>query len=271
MEQIVYLTSVLVVPFLFRSEKLVEDVTEFASALTLQEPGVSSSEELIDAKSLEESFTTTPPATPQNTIGSSPSTLLSNCEKLLIDAADSASTLALKEPDVSSYELIGSSSESIIASPQMLPYNTIDVSSSSEKTMTDAGDSICAPALQYPDVSSTDEFPDNSSEESISSPRTVPHNTTDGSLQSASSLGSIIFVQSYVNCYQDFYIRMDRRGLFLTYPDVGGPFRSKDEAIHATKYDDEEEELNEALMKMINSWPRPIFSPRVDHDLLLEG
>ncbi|TVU12865.1 hypothetical protein EJB05_46530, partial [Eragrostis curvula] len=52
---------------LFRAEKLMADFAESASALTLQEPGVSSSEEILRTRSLEESIATGPwtlPKTP---------------------------------------------------------------------------------------------------------------------------------------------------------------------------------------------------------------
>ncbi|TVU12718.1 hypothetical protein EJB05_46373, partial [Eragrostis curvula] len=162
-------------------------------------------------------------------------------------AAESASAQTRQGPDVaSSEELIGttSSEETIIVSPQTTPHNTIDVSSSTfpsrREDLVVAGVVQCVSALTLQDsddVSSSDDFSDSSSEEPITgSPRIVSRNTTDDSPQSSSSsLGSKILIQHYANCYQVFYIRMDRSGSFLTYPGVGGPFRSVREAVHATK------------------------------------
>ncbi|CAN6231415.1 unnamed protein product [Urochloa humidicola] len=64
----------------------------------------------------------------------------------------------------------------------------------------------------------------------------VPHNTSDGSQPSASSLGSDIWIRQPPNSFDVFYVRMDRRGTFWTYPNLGGPFQSMDEtekAIHS--------------------------------------
>ncbi|CAN6179529.1 unnamed protein product [Urochloa humidicola] len=64
----------------------------------------------------------------------------------------------------------------------------------------------------------------------------VPHNPSDGSQPSASSLGSDIWIRQPPNSFDVFYVRMDRSGTFWTYPNVGGPFQSMDEtkkAIHS--------------------------------------
>ncbi|KAL6861483.1 hypothetical protein ACP4OV_017183 [Aristida adscensionis] len=95
-----------------------------------------------------------------------------------------------------------------------------------------------------------------SEESMIASAQTVPHNTIDGSPPSASSRspskflnitsskepitaspqaipGCVILVRNPENLHQLFYIRMNHRGLFCMYPDLGGPFRSIDEADDA--------------------------------------
>ena len=66
------------------------------------------------------------------------------------------------------------------------------------------------------------------------SPQPVQHSITDGSSSpSPSSLGSKILRRRPENWYQEFCIRMDRRGSFCVYPDLGGPFQSIDEADDA--------------------------------------
>ncbi|RCV20059.1 hypothetical protein SETIT_4G025900v2 [Setaria italica] len=61
----------------------------------------------------------------------------------------------------------------------------------------------------------------------------VPHNTIDGPLPSASSLGSNILIRQPPNSFEVFYIRIDRRGTFWMYPNLGGPFQSIDETEKA--------------------------------------
>ncbi|XP_072149103.1 uncharacterized protein [Setaria viridis] len=150
-------------------------------------------------------------------------------------AAEFASGQALQDPDVAS-----SKEESITAGPQTAPHDTVNGSSSAFPSSCDKFVSIPT-VTQQDDLDKlfsklTNEFHGSSSEASITaSPRTLPHNTTSSSLQSASSIGSNILIRHPPDCFQTFYIRMDRRGSFCTYPDVGGPFHSVHEADDAIK------------------------------------
>ena len=88
--------------------------------------------------------------------------------------------------------------------------------------MAGPADSTSALTLQGPDVSSSDEYLDSSSEESITdSPRTLPRNTIHGS---PPTLGPNILIYHPANSFEVFYIRIDMRGSFWIYPNVGGPF-----------------------------------------------
>ncbi|KAL6861562.1 hypothetical protein ACP4OV_017262 [Aristida adscensionis] len=149
-------------------------------------------------------------------------------------------------------------------SEKLLP----DVSSSEESLLdaTSMKELITASPRTVPPTSASslslsEELP--SEESMIASAQTVPHNTVDGSPPSSSSRspsklldiassedpitasqqaipGSVILVRNPENLHQLFYIRMNRRGLFCMYPDLGGPFRSIDEADYAlNRYLDE--------------------------------
>ncbi|CAN6202674.1 unnamed protein product [Urochloa humidicola] len=61
----------------------------------------------------------------------------------------------------------------------------------------------------------------------------VPHNTIDDSQPSASSLGSGILIRQPPNSFEMFYVRIDWRGTFWIYPNLGGPFQSIDETEKA--------------------------------------
>jgi hypothetical protein len=107
--------------------------------------------------------------------------------------------------------------------------NTIDGSlrtlpSRSEKFVAGAADSTSILTLQEPDVSSSDEYLDSSSELSeesiIASPRTVLLNTID---DSPPTLGPNILIYYPANLFEVFYIRIDRRGSIWIHPNVGGP------------------------------------------------
>ncbi|TVU12714.1 hypothetical protein EJB05_46369 [Eragrostis curvula] len=220
-----------------RSEKLVAGAIESSSLLTLQKPHLSSLNDFRDSSLDEESVPASQQTVPHNTINGSSSTFPSCCEKILINVAESLSVLSLQEPDDSyleesisnsSVELLGSSSEeSITACPQTVPHNTIDGSSRTspscgEKRVAGSVESAAAPTLQDSD--------DSSSEESITySPRTVPQNITNGSSSPALSPGSNILIRYSQKCSEIFYIRLDQRGRFWVYPDLGGPFKSVDD------------------------------------------
>lgn len=229
----------------FRPDKLVKDVGASASALTLQGPDISSSENLLDNKPLDQLITADPQLVPHNTITGSSSTYPLIPEKLVTDAAESSSVLTLQEPDVSSMDkfLDSSQEESIAASPQTVLHNTIDGSSrtspsSCKKLVTGTVESVSAPILQGLDVSSLDDL--NTSSEESDNPRTVPHNIANSSLSStSSSLGSDILVRHTPKSLQMFYIRSGRRGYFWVYPYLGGPFKSRDDAdFSITLYDE---------------------------------
>ncbi|GJN29700.1 hypothetical protein PR202_gb17950 [Eleusine coracana subsp. coracana] len=197
------------------AEKLAADVDALVSALTLQEPDISSSENLLVNKPLERLTTADP-----QTVSHNPP------EKLL---------LTLQEPDASSMDkfLDSSLEESITGRPQTVIHNTINGSSSTspsscEKLVGGAVVSASAPILEGLDVSSSDVFLDSSSEES-DSPRTVLHNIASASSSETSSLGSDILVRLTPKSLQLFYIRLDRRGYFWVYPYLGGPFKSIDD------------------------------------------
>ncbi|TVU12739.1 hypothetical protein EJB05_46395, partial [Eragrostis curvula] len=84
-----------------------------------------------------------------------------------------------------------------------------------------AAESSSAPALQYMDVSSSDDDA-TPSEGAMSAIRRAP--------PSESSLMPKILERSPKNWHQVYFIRMDRSGCFRMYPDLGGPFQSVDEA-----------------------------------------
>ncbi|XP_066371726.1 uncharacterized protein [Miscanthus floridulus] len=217
-------------------------------------------EELPNTTPLEESIPDSAPTVPHETIGSSSSTSTSTCQKPVAAAADSTYAPGLQEPDgpsldefldnssgqklvegvVSSLEKLHDTStsyeESNIADPQTMTQNTIDGSlrtlpSRSEKFVAGAADSTSILTLQEPDVSSSDEYLDSSSEELITaSPRTVPLNTID---DSPPTLGPNILIYYPANSFEVFYIRIDRTGSIWIYPNVGGPFQSIDETENA--------------------------------------
>lgn len=234
----------------FSCEKFVAGAAEFASGKALQDPHFASSKELPGTTSLEELITAE--AVPHKTIDSSPSTLQSSCDKFVSVAVETIP--ALQDRDASYSDeilddiLYSLSVETITAVPKTVSHNTIDSSpstlqSSCGKLVSGSADTI--PALQDRRVSFFNraiveligELIDSSSEESTTaSPRTVTHNATNGCQQPASSIGSKILIRRPRNCYQTFYIRMDRMGSFWTYPDAGGPFRSIHEADVAIIY-----------------------------------
>uniref|UniRef100_A0A0A9GLB6 Uncharacterized protein n=1 Tax=Arundo donax TaxID=35708 RepID=A0A0A9GLB6_ARUDO len=205
-----------------QSGKLAAGAAESASALTLQELDVSSMSGLFETAASEESITAISGTVAHSTANGSLNSPPLKFEKCGAGAAEFASSQTMQDPDgASSKELpaISSLEKSIIANAQTASHDTIDGSSSTfpssrEKHVAGAAKCPCALALQEADVISfLDEFHDNSSEESIAaSPRTVPHNTTDDSPQSASSLGSNILIRRPPNCYQVFYVRMDPGG-----------------------------------------------------------
>uniref|UniRef100_A0A0D9XL13 DUF3615 domain-containing protein n=1 Tax=Leersia perrieri TaxID=77586 RepID=A0A0D9XL13_9ORYZ len=131
-------------------------------------------------------------------------------------AAQFAPVLTLQEPDVSSFrqsfdttsseETTTSSEESIATNPPTTPHNIIDGGSSS-RTSSSRFKRTLKDQLGIPNL---DKFLDN--------PCTGTDSATHVALQSPSSM---------------FYIRMDRRGSFWTYPDVGGPFQRVDETQEA--------------------------------------
>ncbi|KAG0512642.1 hypothetical protein BDA96_10G031500 [Sorghum bicolor] len=237
---------------IFSCEKFVAGAAEFASGKALQDPHFASSKALPDTTSLEESITAVPQIVPHKTIDGSPSTLQSSYEKFVSGAAETIPTR--QDRDVSYLdkildEIFYSSSETITAVPKTVSHTTIDgspstlqsscgklVSGSAETTipaLEDQYDSFLNSAINELIA----ELVDSSSEESTTaSPRIVPHNATNGCQQSASSIGSKILIRRHMDCYQAFYIRMDRMGSFWTYPDVGGPFPSIHEAEVAIIY-----------------------------------
>ncbi|KAK3128318.1 hypothetical protein QOZ80_6BG0459870 [Eleusine coracana subsp. coracana] len=215
------------------SEKVVVDVADSASTPTLQGPDVLCSEDLLDTKSLEESTTAIPTALPHDIIDGSSCIFSSNREKFLADSAESTSALTLEGQDY----LDSSLEESITASPQTVPHNTIDSSSGTlssiyETLLIDVADSASALTLQEPDVSYSEESRNTTPLEELiaAAPLTVPLNTTEGSPLSASHLGSKILVQRPPNTNQVYFIRMDHSGSFCIYPCLGGPFHSLTEA-----------------------------------------
>lgn len=54
--------------------------------------------------------------------------------------------------------------------------------------------------------------------------------STEVSSPPVSSFGSKIYFRRPPNWHQAFFIRMDRLESFCMYPDLGGPFKSLDEA-----------------------------------------
>ncbi|CAL5036561.1 unnamed protein product [Urochloa decumbens] len=156
---------------------------------------------------------------------------------------DNSSEEKLLEGVVSSLELVTTSSEeSVTSNPQTVSHIATNGSSRTfpsrfGKLGTGTAESTSAITLQEPNVSSSDEFCDSLSEERITTgPQMVLHNTSDGSQPSASSLGSDILIRQPPNSFNEFYVRIDRRGTFWTYPNLGGPFQSMDEtekAIHS--------------------------------------
>ncbi|CAN6191510.1 unnamed protein product [Urochloa humidicola] len=219
------------------SEMLVAGADE--SALTLEKRDASPLEVFLDTS--EVLITARSGIALQHTSTSDLSTFC--CEELGTGAAEFASGQALQDTDATS-----SKEESTTASPQTAPHNTIDGSSSAlpsslDKFVVGATGSMHTVTQQDHDVSYLDKlldelfykFSDSSSKESsiTAIPGTVPYNTTSGSLQSASSIGSNILIRHPPDSFKTFYIRMDRKGFFWTYPHVGGPFHSVDEADDA--------------------------------------
>jgi hypothetical protein len=205
----------------FRSDKLVDAVAESASALTLQEADISSSEEFLENTSL---------------------------KKFVAVAAESSSPETLQEPDVSSLgELLGATSteKPIIAGPQTVLHDAVGGSSStppySRKKFIVGAIESSYPQTPEEHKASLKELLDALFLESMaSSPRTVPHDASYSSPTPASSLGSSILSRSPPNWYGVFYIRRDRGGSFYMYPNLGGPFRCLDEAdIAINRYLDE--------------------------------
>jgi hypothetical protein len=205
--------------FPFSSEKLTADVA-LAHAPTLQGPDVSSSENLVDNKSLEQLITADPRTVPHNSINGSSSTYLLSPEKLVAGAAESSSHLTMQDPDVSSLdEFLDSSLEESITANQL----TIDGSSNTSpfscgKLVARTMESASAPILQGLDDLSLDDFLGSTSEES-NSPRTVPHNNANESSSSAFSLGSIL-VRYPQKCLQMFYITLNRTIRTKCLPDL---------------------------------------------------
>jgi hypothetical protein len=225
----------------FSSEELTADVA-LAHAPILQGPDDSSSEELLDNKSLKQLLIRNPKTELHNTINCSCSTYPLCPEKLLAGSAERFSVLPVQDPDVSSLDVFLDSSleESITANQLSVPHNTIDGSSntspsSCRKLVSGTMESASAPILQGLDDLSLDDFLGSSLEESSeesNSPRTVPHNIANGSSSSAFSLGCIL-VRYPQKCLQMFYIRLDRSGSFWMYPYLGGPYKRIDDADFA--------------------------------------
>lgn len=161
---------------------------------------------------------------------------LFRCKAPVAVAAKSASAQTPQGPDVTFLD------DSVSDSPHTALNKTIDASSSTfpsscQKLVTNATESISALSLQEPDVSSSDEFCDSSSEELItSSPRMGPHNTIDGSSPSTSSLGHNILIWMSPNYFEVFFIRIDQRRSFWIYPSLAGPFQSIDETDNAINH-----------------------------------
>jgi hypothetical protein len=112
------------VPPPFSSEKLTADVA-LAHAPILQGPDYSSSEELLDNKSLKQLLIRNPKTELHNTINCSCSTYPLGPEKLL---PGSAECFSVQDPDVSSLDVFLDSSleESITANQLSVPHNTIE-------------------------------------------------------------------------------------------------------------------------------------------------
>ncbi|CAN6231412.1 unnamed protein product [Urochloa humidicola] len=243
----------------FTTDKLVAAIAESASALTLQEADVSSSEELLPSS--EQPISASPGTVPRSTVDGSLSSFPFSEEELIVaGAAESASAQTLQQPDVSSLELHNTAPlEGLIAAadPRTAPHNTIDDGSVSafpfghDKIVAVTTEYASALTLQKSDISSSEELLDSTSSEEASSPGTVPHGTTDpfmiemvaesenlsttddtadGSPPSVSSVGPPILFRDPPNWYQSFYMRVDCEGNFHMYPDLGGPFRNLQEA-----------------------------------------
>ncbi|TVU12746.1 hypothetical protein EJB05_46402 [Eragrostis curvula] len=105
--------------------------------------------------------------------------------------------------------------------------------SSCEKLVVDDAKSASALASQDSDISSLEELVDKATWNPTC---TVPHSTTDCSPSSSLSLGSPIFVRKPSNWYQTYFISMDRSGCFHSFPHVGGPFQSLQEADDAINH-----------------------------------
>ncbi|KAG2609230.1 uncharacterized protein LOC120702511 isoform X1 [Panicum virgatum] len=116
--------------------ELVAAVAESASALTLQDAHVSSSEEL--RTSSEESITSSPWTVPHSTIDSSSSFSPFRPEKFMAGAAEPASAQTLKDADVSSSEELldaTSSAELSTANPSSVLPDTADDSTPSASSV----------------------------------------------------------------------------------------------------------------------------------------
>lgn len=193
--------------------KLVDGPGESASALAREQMGVSSLEVILDSTSSE--------------------VLTTCCEEFVEAAAELAFVQALQDPDVAS-----SKEESITAGPQTAPHDTLNGSSSAFPSSRDkflVGGTESKPTVSQQDdldeffIKLTDKCHGRSEVSITSSPRSLPHYYSS-SLQSRPA----ILMRNPPNCFQTFYIRMDRRGFFC-YPDVGGPFHSVHEADDAIK------------------------------------
>jgi hypothetical protein len=168
----------------------VSAVADTASAVTLQEAADSSSKELLDTTSLQESISASPGTVPHNIVDDDASWRSSTfrCEKLVAGAPESASAQTLGEADVSSLEeLINTASlqELVTASPDTAPCdNTLDGSSTTspfrhEKTVAGVAESAHAQAMRELEL---DQFIEellgySSSEDrtTTTSPRAVQH------------------------------------------------------------------------------------------------
>jgi hypothetical protein len=163
-----------------------------ASAQTLQEAHVSSSsEELINTASLQESITASasPPTAPCNT---SPF----RREKTVAGVAESAHAKAMRMRELE------------LELDQFIAEERLGYSSSEDPTTTT---SPRPRAAQHNAIDGGNR-------------RTAARNTTNGTLPAASSLGSKILSRRIPHCFYWDYIRMDLWGCYRVYPDRGGPF-----------------------------------------------
>ncbi|KAL6861490.1 hypothetical protein ACP4OV_017190 [Aristida adscensionis] len=199
-------------------EDHVEGIAE--STTSTQVPDVSSSEELLGAtlSSLEELSIATPQTVLLETTNGSP-----------------PPEVALQGLTVSSSkELLNTtpSEELVTASPQKVPHNTSDGSTTAASFIHEEQELL--------DDSSLDELLDTASsfqELNVTIELTVMRNAIiHGSPPPASSVGSKILSWVRSDWYEVYHVRLNRYGSFSMFPDLGGPFRSIPEAKRAITY-----------------------------------